>query len=913
MYRPQYNCFRQDLIITSIKKQGTSEKYFLIKDPHSGETFEFGEGEYFLCRLMDGKLTPSKIITAFQEKFQLELTENDFEEFASLILDYGLLETYQPQKRQELLPENPPTVPTVTNRPRDQEGLNSSKTKTNKVTESSPLSSQTQSKKKKKAKTEEAGLVLCNPSSLLKFFAQIFSPLSFLVWLILPCVTLAFFTVIHNQFSFWNSLVILWERMNPLLAISISLVTLNLASEIAQGIVFSSYGGVVKSLEIKPKMGFFPLFSVNLQGIKRLSRKNQLWIFATPLLTRIFVCSLGILIWKMIQTNETQLEIIILFLVQSSVIGLVVDSSPFWDSNGYRWFSIYFNLPRLFEKTLRVWDTMLSGRPFPKTLSSKEKLSLQIYACVLILSWGILFIWLGTVTAILLEKRFQGVGVVIFLILIALILRWYLAMNSKSNSSQGQISEQNNNQNIITQTNDPIINLNHNKFIKFFQKNYFTIFTLIGIAVILCLPYRYRPGGSIQLLPPKQQNIQADISGKITQVFFQGGDDTWVKKGEVIAIMQASRQLNPATPIDSDILVIQEQIKNQKAIIETKQAQLDKLLSTPRTEDIKFAQTGLQTAQEELMASQQRLTVSQRELDVAKNSLQVAQAEVAVAIKSFETAKIQADFRTTEALRYKELSTGGAVSLQDYEDKEKLAKSGRSDMAKEQETIQVRNQDVAKEQKNVQVAIQKVEEQKQNIQTSRSKVQEKQANLELVLSGPNPNEIAAARQEVEAAKATLQATKQQLLSVRSQLEGKNLLMPFDGYIATPFLDQKVNTYLEQGTTFAVAEDNRNIQGQMNVPETDVGLFEIGQEVEVKLAAYPNLSLTGKIISIEPATEETDQGKFVQIVIKLPNSQKSLKSGMSGYGKIEGITMPVIVAFTRPIVRFIQIEIWSWIP
>jgi multidrug resistance efflux pump len=307
------------------------------------------------------------------------------------------------------------------------------------------------------------------------------------------------------------------------------------------------------------------------------------------------------------------------------------------------------------------------------------------------------------------------------------------------------------------------------------------------------------------------------------------------------------------------------------------------------------------------------LEIAQRELELAKNSLRVAEADVDVAIKSYETVKIKANFLTNEAERYQQLYENGAVSLQSYEDREKLAEAERSEVEKEQQSIRVKNNLVAEEEQKVQVAQQKVEEQRQNVQTSQSQVDEKEANLELVLSGPHPEKITAASQEVEAAKATLQATQQQLISLQSQLQGKNLLMPFDGHINTAFLDQKVNTYLQQGTTFAVAEDNRNIQGQINVPETDVGLFNIGQEVEVKLAAYPNLSLIGKIISIEPATQETDQGRFVQVVVELPNSEKLLKSGMSGYAKMEGTTMPVIAAFTRPIVRFIQIEMWSWIP
>jgi hypothetical protein len=52
---------------------------------------------------------------------------------------------------------------------------------------------------------------------------------------------------------------------------------------------------------------------------------------------------------------------------------------------------------------------------------------------------------------------------------------------------------------------------------------------------------------------------------------------------------------------------------------------------------------------------------------------------------------------------------------------------------------------------------------------------------------------------------------------------------------------------------------------------------------------------------------------VRVLVDISNTQKNLKAGMSGYAKIEGRSMPVIAAFTRSIVRFVQIEVWSWLP
>jgi hypothetical protein len=91
-------------------------------------------------------------------------------------------------------------------------------------------------------------------------------------------------------------------------------------------------------------------------------------------------------------------------------------------------------------------------------------------------------------------------------------------------------------------------------------------------------------------------------------------------------------------------------------------------------------------------------------------------------------------------------------------------------------------------------------------------------------------------------------------------------------------------------------------------------------------AYPDRPFIGKVISIEPAASAENSpsttvkaptskisDRFVRVIVDIPNAEKMLKSSMTGYAKIAGSTKPAIVAFTRPIVRFIQVEVWSWLP
>lgn len=393
----------------------------------------------------------------------------------------------------------------------------------------------------------------------------------------------------------------------------------------------------------------------------------------------------------------------------------------------------------------------------------------------------------------------------------------------------------------------------------------------------MMLPYPYRAGGAIELLPPTQQQIQAQIEGKITKVLYQGGDGQWLKAGTIIANMEA-------VDIENTVLTTQAQVRQQQAELEKQQADLNKLLATPKKEDV---------------------AVAQQQTEVAKQQIEVAKQQVEVARNKLQTAITKAEFSARQAGRFQELYQTGAFSLQQYENAKKEAETDRN-------TIEEQKQNL--------------EETKQNVLTKQQSLQTAQANLELVKSGPYPQEIEAARQEVEAARANLKRLEQQLKYNQEQIKRTPLIMPIDGYIVTSFLDRKVGSYLKQGESFALVEDNRNIRGEIQIPEYNVGEFEVGGKVEIKLLAYPDKPLYGKVVSIEPTTstpasvpavsrESNSHAseKFITVIFDIPNTEKILKAGMTGYAKIQGRTMPLIVAFSRPIVRFIQIEVWSWLP
>ena len=75
---------------------------------------------------------------------------------------------------------------------------------------------------------------------------------------------------------------------------------------------------------------------------------------------------------------------------------------------------------------------------------------------------------------------------------------------------------------------------------------------------------------------------------------------------------------------------------------------------------------------------------------------------------------------------------------------------------------------------------------------------------------------------------------------------------------------------------------------------------------------------GKVISIQPAstskptTTEPSSAVF-EAVIEIDKPPIDMQPGMAGYGKIDVGWNPLGYILVRPVIRFCQVEVWSWLP
>ena len=115
------------------------------------------------------------------------------------------------------------------------------------------------------------------------------------------------------------------------------------------------------------------------------------------------------------------------------------------------------------------------------------------------------------------------------------------------------------------------------------------------------------------------------------------------------------------------------------------------------------------------------------------------------------------------------------------------------------------------------------------------------------------------------------------------------------------LDVRSGMALMAGQTIAKIQGIDNIWLEVAVPENRAGAVRLGGDAQVALAAYPELSFTGKIIAVLP--ELAASSRTLRVRIELPNPLGRLRAGMSAQVRLADNSGEVALAVpTEAVIR-----------
>ncbi len=132
------------------------------------------------------------------------------------------------------------------------------------------------------------------------------------------------------------------------------------------------------------------------------------------------------------------------------------------------------------------------------------------------------------------------------------------------------------------------------------------------------------------------------------------------------------------------------------------------------------------------------------------------------------------------------------------------------------------------------------------------------------------------------AEANVKIKQGALDKAKADLEHCTITSPIDGVVISRNVDvgQTVAASLQAPIIFQIANDLTKMQIDSNVAEADVGVLEVGQDVDFTVDAFPMRTFHGKVVQVRNAPITVQNVVTYDTVIGVSNPDLKLKPGMT---------------------------------
>jgi len=132
------------------------------------------------------------------------------------------------------------------------------------------------------------------------------------------------------------------------------------------------------------------------------------------------------------------------------------------------------------------------------------------------------------------------------------------------------------------------------------------------------------------------------------------------------------------------------------------------------------------------------------------------------------------------------------------------------------------------------------------------------------------------------AEANVKIKQGALDKAKADLEHCTITSPIDGVVISRSVDvgQTVAASLQAPVIFQIANDLTKMQIDSNVAEADVGVVQVGQDVDFTVDAFPMRTFHGKVVQVRNAPITVQNVVTYDTVIGVSNPDLKLKPGMT---------------------------------
>ena len=170
------------------------------------------------------------------------------------------------------------------------------------------------------------------------------------------------------------------------------------------------------------------------------------------------------------------------------------------------------------------------------------------------------------------------------------------------------------------------------------------------------------------------------------------------------------------------------------------------------------------------------------------------------------------------------------------------------------------------------------------------------------------------RSQVRIVSAQIAQAEAQIALVDEQLARTEVSAPFDGVVVSGDLTQALGAPLERGQVMFEVAPLDAYRIVLQVGEQDIADVRVGQAGELALTPMPGERYPLKVVKITPVSTAKEGRNVFRVEAELgARADERLRPGMEGVAKIEIGERHLAWIWTRRMVDWLSLKLWSWMP
>lgn len=362
--------------------------------------------------------------------------------------------------------------------------------------------------------------------------------------------------------------------------------------------------------------------------------------------------------------------------------------------------------------------------------------------------------------------------------------------------------------------------------------------------------------------------IGSKQNNRVTAVFVKDGDK--VTQGQLLATLDDTGAMALLKQAQAQVLTALAAISNARSQL----AQADQNLAV-----------GPHRSTVQVLLAKAQVSGSQRSLDKVVNG--VRPEEMRQAQANLDSAKANLEYQKKQYERTKTLVDEGALAGQSL-DQQKAAYDQATDQVKSaQEALDIdvngsRPEDIGAAKAQLQQAVQTL------------KNAEDQKKLDPLLK----DQVDAAQAQVESAKAQLDSARAQIQIADQAVADTKVYAPFSGRVS----GRPIQAGSVAGASSAILRivSSEGVYFSAQLPSTNIDKVHLGMPVSIRIDGVSNKTYAGQVVGVNPLADAI--GRLFSVRVQITGPTDGLKAGMFARGTVAIRTVPdAIVVPTAAIV------------